>query len=87
MAAIDANHDGVIDFAEFARRSRRCTTASGALRDVFDFIDAAGDGVISRQEASRIVANLCDMSAALGGTSQLSFDSFGRPSTAMRTGR
>ena len=77
MAAIDANHDGVIDFAEFCKTvAPLYDGASGALRDVFDFIDAAGDGVISRQEASRIVANLCDMSAALGGTSQLSFDSF-----------
>ena len=77
MAAIDSNHDGVIDFAEFCKTvAPLYDGASGALRDVFDFIDAAGDGVISRQEASRIVANLCDMSAALGGTSQLSFDSF-----------
>ena len=28
------------------------------------------------QHQARIVANLCDMSAALGGTSQLTFDSF-----------
>ena len=64
MAAIDSNHDGVIDFAEFCKTvAPLYDGASGALRDVFDFIDAAGDGVISRQEASRIVANLCDMSS------------------------